>query len=121
MNPGKYTSYRIDPEAGLVYGLRGKPMTGVRGGYIKVSHGSRFTRSVHHMIWEAVHGPIPDGFQINHINGNKLDNRICNLELLTPSENTAHAYRLGLRTARGEKNGRAIGKARQLAQGRVTA
>jgi len=34
--------------------------------------------------------------QVNHINGNKLDNHIENLEWITPSQNTKHAYDLGL-------------------------
>lgn len=41
----------------------------------------------HRIIWEHVHGPIPQGMQIDHINGIKDDNRIVNLRLVTVSQN----------------------------------
>ena len=38
---------------------------------------------------------------VNHINGIKHDNRVCNLEWTTYSENNFHAYKLGLKFGRG--------------------
>ena len=53
-------------------------------------------RSVHSLVLAAFSGPRPQGLVANHINGNKLDNRPCNLEWVTPSENIRHAFRTGL-------------------------
>lgn len=43
---------------------------------------------VHRLVYETFVGPIPKGMQINHINEVKTDNRLCNLNLMTPKENT---------------------------------
>lgn len=93
-----FLGYSVDPEAGIVYGLRGKPIRKLIKGYVTVwnsRHGS-FYRQAHRMVWEAVNGQIPEGMQINHKNGIKHDNRIANLELVTPLENVQHACRSGL-------------------------
>lgn len=62
---------------------------------------------VHRMVVKAFIGEIYGGLEVNHINGNKQDNRICNLELVTSKENKAHAIRLGLFNPHGENQGRA--------------
>ena len=47
---------------------------------------------IHRFVYEIFNGPIPDGMQINHIDSNKQNNCINNLESVTPSENLKHAY-----------------------------
>ena len=42
---------------------------------------------VHRFAYECFNGLIPDGKVIDHINNIKDDNRLCNLQLLTPQEN----------------------------------
>lgn len=98
--------YRIDPDAGLIYGRRGKDKCisriGYRG-YIAVNSHGKPVGLAHRMIYEYVNGPIPDGLVINHKNGIKTDNRICNLEAVTPKENVHHAIRTGLWNPRTRK------------------
>lgn len=74
-----------------------------RGGYrvVSLSGAHPGNRLVHRLVAEAFVGPAPDGYQVNHRNGDKLDNRPENLEYVTPSENTQHAYDTGLQK-RGE-------------------
>lgn len=42
---------------------------------------------VHRLVYETFNRPIPEGLQVNHINENKTDNRLENLNLMTPKEN----------------------------------
>lgn len=49
-------------------------------GYIQVRIGDKKYQS-HRLIWVYVNGSIPKGFQIDHINGDKSDNRLINLRL----------------------------------------
>jgi len=65
------------------------------GGYIRVlskDHKDSDTKGYikeHRLIWMEHNGDIPDGFCIHHINGNKTDNRIKNLQLLPIPEHNA--------------------------------
>lgn len=69
--------------------------------------GNSRTKRIHVLMMCAFRGPRPEGRQINHIDGNKLNNWLSNLEWATASENTRHSFRLGLQSTQGEKNGRA--------------
>lgn len=55
-------------------------------------NGVRYNRYVHRLVWIAFNGEIPDGYEINHINHDKSDNRLKNLELVTHSDNLHKAF-----------------------------
>ncbi len=41
----------------------------------------------HRLIWIFFNGPIPEGYEIDHANGNQFDDRISNLRLASRMEN----------------------------------
>lgn len=52
---------------------------------------------VQRVIWEAFNGTVPDGFEIDHINNTRNDNRLGNLQLLSKSDNNRKSYNSGNR------------------------
>ena len=66
---------------------RGYMLCGVR----KYAQPGHKTYLVHRFIYECFNGVIAEGMEIDHINNNKEDNRLCNLKLLTPQENSKKA------------------------------
>lgn len=53
------------------------------------------TVTVHKLVAEEFMGPCPKGYQVNHKDTNKTNNRDSNLEYMTPIENTVHAMKSG--------------------------
>ena len=45
--------------------------------------------AVHVVVLESFVGLRPSGMQASHLNGNRVDNRVCNLDWETPKKNTA--------------------------------
>lgn len=80
-----------------------------KDGYKKVrlsnGDGSRKVFSVHRLILETF-CPHPDSseLQVNHIDGDKTNNKLSNLQWVTCKENINHAYNLGLYSNIGDNN-----------------
>ncbi len=67
---------KLDKTLGYLYFIdKGNPCAGTSG---KVYY--------HRWVWYCSFGVIPEGFHIHHKDGDKLNNRISNLECLSPSE-----------------------------------
>ena len=65
-----------------------------QNGYYKVNLCNNLVYKTHivsRLIYSTFNGPIPEGMQVNHINEIKTDNRLSNLNLLSPLENTRWA------------------------------
>lgn len=60
-------------------------------GYYRVTltntDGTRKSFQWNRVIWYYFNGEIPEGIQVNHIDENKANNALSNLNLLTPGEN----------------------------------
>ena len=100
---GAYTLY----EDGRVYNqTRGKFLKGTSvtktNRYVKI-HVDKF-RPLHRLVAEHF-VPNPLGLpQVNHIDGNRLNNAASNLEWCSASGNVRHAYAKKLKTNAGVKN-----------------
>ena len=44
------------------------------------------------MVWGCFHGIIPNGLEIDHILPVRHDNRLTNLQLLTPKQNMQKSH-----------------------------
>lgn len=65
-----------------------------RHGYKRYSiRGKMF--SAHLLVWEAFVGPVEPGMYIDHIDGDKGNNDLSNLRMVSQSENMKNAYRNG--------------------------
>lgn len=57
----------------------------------------QYTRPIHRLVADAFYDGDHTGLDVNHIDGNKTNNHISNLEWCTRQENLRHAYDTGLK------------------------
>lgn len=83
----------INTTTGIVISLRANRIVGgknTKGYLVYTLHfkGERQQVKLHRLIWLATGKTIAGGFVIDHINGKKDDNRIQNLRLADPTQNS---------------------------------
>ena len=87
----RFPNWDVDVEKGIIYSLRFKRNIGSidKDGYVKVFPPKGYKHNCFHQyIWMVANGcDIPKGYDIHHMDGNKLNNSIYNLELV---EHTLH-------------------------------
>lgn len=81
------TDILLDDDTCELIGTR-KLSVNKRTGYVTCKFGQS-TQYIHRIVMQA-----PKGFDVDHINGNKLDNRRTNLRLATRSQNNINKKRL---------------------------
>lgn len=99
------THYLITPDGAIIRKCDNaiiKPSTDVKG-YLRVrlklpafskNKDGRKPYKVHRLVAMFYLSDYSSDLQVNHKNGNKQDNRVENLEMVTASQNTLHAWRV---------------------------
>lgn len=98
--PG-FPAYKVAEDGRIISGFSGRTLkTCIRGGYLYVTlcngSGAKKKAFVHRLVALLFHGN-PNGLpEVNHIDGNKLNNAAANLEWVDRSGNQRHAHATGL-------------------------
>ena len=89
-----YSNYEVYPEDGKVWSYKTKRFIEYKEKtnqywYVSVTddEGNRRKWRLHRFIWTVVNGDIPEGMEINHLDENKDNNSIFNLNLMTHQQN----------------------------------
>lgn len=85
---------RTAPGQGAKAGLILKPRVNIRG-YVNYELHRR-THQGHQLVLCGFIGPRPSGLEVNHKDGDPLNNHLDNLEYVSRSENIRHAFKNGL-------------------------
>ena len=94
----KYLSYAAFEDGRVVNVPKSRVLAGSRDakGYYHVglTLDKRTTSvAVHRFVWECFNGHIPRGMHIDHVNGDKQNNSVANLDLVTPKEHSVRTIK----------------------------
>lgn len=88
-----FSNYEIYPQEGKIWSYKRNRFIGCKDkdGYLQCTlyadDGTIWTTTIHRLVWIAVNGDIPKGYEVNHIDEHKDNNSIANLNLMTRKEN----------------------------------
>ena len=82
----EWYEFKYNPKTGFFYKGNRRVTTKTGAGYIRLSFGHNY-KPAHRVGYELVHGRVPDDKEVDHINGDIIDNRIKNLRMVTVREN----------------------------------
>ena len=91
-----FENYGASDDGYIINRKRLEPRKGYlsENGYYIISPGRNNTCPAHRFVYEAVNQThIPSKIQVNHIDSNRQNNSIENLQLVTASENMKHMHK----------------------------
>ena len=63
----------------------------------------KFNRPIHRLVWETFNGEIPEGLEIDHMDNNRKNNALSNLQLVTRTENNRLRFVRGFKATGNKK------------------
>lgn len=112
-----YDLYAADKDGNVLNIIKMVPYKGNKdhNGYMLCNarkHGQNGRRryQVHRFVWECFNGVVPKDKVIDHINNNKEDNRLCNLQLMTQQQHCKKSAKVRAYTfaAKNHENKRCV-------------
>lgn len=97
----RFTNYQVSDQGRVRNKITNQVLKPGRGGvgYLTVAlykDKKSYSKNVHQLVSDAFIGKGTKGMTVNHKDGNKLNNNLSNLELVTRRANNVHAYETGL-------------------------